>query len=249
MSEQFESRYFAGQGPLFLAARDANGEPAGLIFIGDVGEVSLTPNVENSEVRENVTGSRGIASSILVGTEYNMSITMRSIKPDHLAVALQGAVTTKAGDSVTDEEHIAYAGKFIRLLHNKVSTVVVTSDPAGTTYVVNDDYIVHADEGMIEIVSGGAIDDEDPLLIDYAYAAQHHVSADPGNIDRYIVFAGMNSADNDKQTRCEIYKAKLDPGVLGLIGSEQQEITITGRILVDMLRPAGDRFFSWKTED
>src|SRR3989304_3097624 len=247
--ELFDSRYFAGQGPLFLGTRDAAGKPAGLVFIGDVGEVSLTPNVENSDVKENATATRAIASSINTGTEYNLSITMRSIKPDHLAIALQGAVTTKAASSATDEPHIAHEDKFIRLLHTKVSAVVVTSDPTGTTFTVNTDYIVHAAEGMIEILASGTIAEDAPLLIDYAYAAQHHISANPGNTERYLVFAGKNSADNDKQPRCEIYKVRLDPGVLGLIGSEQQEVSITGRVLVDMLRTAGDRFFAWKTED
>ena len=86
-------------------------------------------------------------------------------------------------------------------------------------------------------------------LVDYSYAAQHHVAADPSNKEVYLVFAGLNRADNAKQTRCEIYKAKLDPGVLGLIQEEHAEIPITGRVLLDSLRPAGDQFFSWKLED
>lgn len=249
MPEQFESYYFAGQGPLFIGTRDANGEPAGLVFVGDLGEANLTPNVDTSEVRENVTGKRTIGSSIINGLEYSLSINMRSVKPDHLAQALQGSNTAKTGASVTDEPQKGYHDKFLRLEHVKVSSVVVTDQTGTTTYVVDDDYVLHADEGVIEILSAGAITDGEDLLIDYDYASQHHISADPSNTDYYLVFSGLNRANNDKQTRCEMYRVKLDPGVLGLIQEEQAEMTITGRLLTDMNRAAGDRLFAWKMED
>lgn len=249
MAETFETKYFSGQGPCFVAPRDANGEPAGLQFIGDISQAELSPNIESAEIVENVTGSSGIGSSFTKRTEYQFSATLRSVKHDHLALAIQGSDTAKAGTSVTDEPHVAYLGKFTRLEHNKVSAVTVTNSAGAVTYVVNDDYIVHADEGMIEWVVGGDITDEQDVLIDYTYAAQHHVKAAPANRDLYLVFAGMNRADNNKQTRCEIYKIKLDPGVLGLIQEEHAEIPITGRVQIDSLRPAGDQFYSWKIED
>lgn len=247
--EQFDSKYFSGQGPLFIGARSATGEPTGLLFVGDISEASLTPNVETAEIVENVSGSSGIGSSFTKRVEYQFSATLRSMKPAHLAEAIQGSNTTKAGASVTDEAHTAYLDKFTRLQHNKVSAVTVTGSAGTPTYVANTDYILHADEGLIEFVSGGTITDATAVLIDYTYAAQSHVKAAPGNTERYLVFAGMNRADNDKQTRCEIYKIKLDPGVLGLIQEEHAEIPITGRVLLDTLRPSGDQFYSWKIED
>jgi len=249
MPEQFDSYYFAGQGPLFIAQRDANGLPAGLMFVGDLGEANLTPNVDTSEVRENVTGQRLIGSSIRNSLEYSLSINMRSVKPEHLAQALQGSNTAKAAGSVTDETHKGYSDKFTPLKYSKVSSVVVTDSTGVTTYVADTDYVLHADEGLIEVLSAGSITDGEDLLIDYDYADQHHIAADPGNLEYYLVFAGLNRANNDKQTRCEMYRVKLDPGVLGLIQEQQAEMTITGRLLTDMTRAAGDRLFSWKLED
>ncbi|HHJ11892.1 MAG TPA: hypothetical protein ENK00_01825 [Chromatiales bacterium] len=248
MAEQFDTIYFSGQGPLFIGDRDANGNPAGLIFVGDLSEASLTPNVETAEVVENVSGQGAIGNSFTKKVEYQLSITMRSVKPEHLALALQGVNTAKAGGSVTDEPHKGYLGKMVPLVHNKVSTVVVTDSAGTTTYATPADYIVHADEGLVEIVSGGAITEGQDLLIDYAYAAQDHVKVAPANTEKYLVFSGMNRANNNKQTRCEIYKVKLDPGVLGLIQEEQAEMQITGRVLLDSLRPAGDQLYSWKIE-
>jgi hypothetical protein len=250
MPELFDSKYFRGQGKVFLGDRNATtGAPEGLMFVGDVSSADLTPQVQNEEHIESVTGSGGIGSSFTKSVEYQLSMTMHSIKPDHLAIALQGAVTVKAGASVTDEAHVVKLGKFSRLQHNKISAVTVTGAGGTPTYVADTDYKMHADEGLIEWLTGGTVTEDLAVLIDYTYAAQKHVSANPQNVEKYLVFAGKNSANNSKMTRCEIYKLKLDPSVLGMIQETHAGMQITGRILLDSLRAAGDQFFGWKIED
>lgn len=248
MSELFESRYFSGQGPLFLGSRTAAGAPAGLTFIGDVGAAELTPQVERAEVIENTSGSAGIGSSFIKKAQYSLSITLRSIKPEHLALALHGAVTAKSAASVTNEAVTGYHGKFTPLAHVKVSSVVVTNTAGTTTYTAGTDYVLHADAGMIEILSTGAITDGQSLHVDYSYAAQDHVNTAPANTDRYLMFSGLNRADSDKRVRCEIYKVRLDPGVFGLIQQESAEAQIGGIVLQDALRASGDQFFKWQVE-
>ena len=247
--ELFETKYFRGQGKLFIGARDAAGEPSGLTFVGDLSSATLTPNVGRSEIIENVTGASAVGASALKSVKFSVAIAMRSIKPEHLAIALSASNVAKAGSSVVDEAHTCYLDKFTRLEHNKISAVTITGAGGTPTYVADTDYIVHADEGMIEFISGGTITDALPVLIDYTYASQHHVKSDPGNLERYIVFAGMNTANNDKQTRCEMYKVKLDPGVFALITDDPTDATINGTLELDTLRAAGDQTFSWKLED
>lgn len=250
MPENFASRYFLGQGKVFVGGRDAAGAPDNLVFAGDISSASMTPNIDTVETKENVTGQRATAVSIQTGVEYQLSIAFRSMKPEHAAVWMQGSNTVKAGASVTDEAVTASLGGFVPLAHVKVSSVVVTGAGGTPTYVADTDYKVHADEGLLEILDGGSITDGLALLVDYTYAAQHHVSANPANADKYIVFAGINTADNNKQTRVTIYKAKLDAGSMDLIQSDNTgEVTISGRVLIDTLRSAGDQLFSWKTED
>jgi len=247
--ENYDSKYFSGQGPVYVAPRDVNGKPAGLKFIGDLDSAEITPNVEKSTTLENVTGSRGVGSSFIKRSGFNLNLVMRSIKPQHLARALHGSVTTKIAGSATDEAHTAYHDAMISLDHTKVSAVVVTGSGGTPTHVENTDYIVHADQGMIEILSTGGITDASAIEIDYSFAAQHHIKIDPNNDEVYIVFGGMNNADNDKQTRCELYKVKLDPSALSMITEDTANMPISGELLVDSLRPVGDQFYSWKTED
>lgn len=247
--ELFDSKYFRGQGALFIGGRDESGNPSGLIFVGDIGSAELSPNMERSQTIENVTGAGGVASDFLKRSDYQITLNMRSIKPDHLVQALHGSKVVKAGTSVTDEAHTAYLDKFTPLAHTKISAVTVTAAGGTPTYVADTDYVVHADKGLIEFISGGTITDATPVLIDYTYASQHHIKIAPNNNDHYLVFAGLNSADNNKQTRCEMYKVKFDPGVLSLITEDTTEMQITGTLLLDSLRAAGDQFYSWKIED
>lgn len=249
MPEQHDSRYFRGQGPLYLAQRDANGNPTGFTFIGDVSQATLQPQIERSEKLENVTGSSAVAVSTLKAVKYGISLTMDSIKASHLALALAASITTVAAASVTDEAHNGYHDKMIGLDNIKVSNVVVTNDTGATTYVVSTDYIVHPDEGMIEILSTGSITDGQALLIDYDNAAQKHVKSDPGSTEFYLRFSGINTADDDKRTTCEIYRVKLDPGALSMITEDVEGVQVNGVVELDSLRTAGDQLFSWKIED
>jgi len=248
MPEQFETKYFRGQGKLLIGDIDANGNPTGLTFVGDLESASLSPNMERSEVIENTSGSGAVGASWLNRSQYNMSLALRSVKPAHLAIALHGTNTIKAGASVTDEAQTCYLDKFTSLENNKISAVTITNVGATVTYVEGTDYIVHADEGMIEFISGGTVTDALAVLIDYAYAAQSHIKINPNNLDKYLVFAGVNTADNDKQTRCEMYKVKLDPGVLSLITPEAANIPINGTLQLAPNRAVGDQLFSWKIE-
>lgn len=245
--EQFDSRYFSGQGKVFAGDRDAAGEPVNLRFIGDMNEVNLSPNVERTNIRENVTGARGISASFINQSQFDLTIAMRSVKPAHVAFALHGTSTDVAGASATDERHDAYLGDFVALDNLGVSTVVVTQDPDGVATVLTEDtdYKVHAEHGLIEILEGGSVVDGEELGFDYDFVAQSRVDVEPHNVAKYLLFGGLNRADDDRNVRCDIWKTKIDPGVLGWISQEEQNISLSGTVLIDMLRPAGERFYRW----
>ena len=86
---------------------------------------------------------------------------------------------TFAGESgytntVTDEEVVAGAAdEWVALDYGRITpgTVVVTTDPAGTTYVENVDFVIDHAAGRIKILAAGEIDEDDALLVDYGYTA------------------------------------------------------------------------------
>jgi hypothetical protein len=247
--EQFESHYFRGQGGMFLGDLDANDNPTNLFYVGDMESGELSPQVDRGSVIENRSGQSAVAASWLNSVRYTFSAAMRSVKPAHLAQALQASVTVKAAGSVTDESHTGNHDAMIALTHTNVSNVVVTNTGGGTIYVADTDYVVHAEDGMIEVLSTGSMVDAAEALIDYDYAAQHHLKTNPTGIEKCLVFAGLNTANNNKRVRCEIYKIKLDPSVLSMITTQSATMPISGEVQIVSTRPAGDQQFSWKLQD
>jgi hypothetical protein len=75
--------------------------------------------------------------------------------------------------AVTDEvEALGAEGTWYDLANKNLTpgTVVVTSNPAGTTYVEGTDYIIDYENGKIMALAAGAIDAND-VLVDYSYNA------------------------------------------------------------------------------
>jgi hypothetical protein len=75
--------------------------------------------------------------------------------------------------TVTDEEVTADSDTYVALDYKRITpgTVVVTTDPAGTTYTEGSDYVVDYANGEIMALSGGDISDGASLLVDYSYTA------------------------------------------------------------------------------
>ncbi len=50
--------YFSGQGRVYIGARDSNGNPLGLNFVGNVPELKVSLSVETLEHQESTSGQR-----------------------------------------------------------------------------------------------------------------------------------------------------------------------------------------------
>ncbi len=244
MSEQFDSIYWRGQGPMMIAARNTDGSPMGFEFVGDVESVEGSPSISRHPIIENVSGQRTEIDSFITEQSTDLTINFKSVKPSHLARVLQADLTTKASGSVSSVDYTGYQGKFIQLAHLKVSNVVVT----GAT--LTTDYLVHAAAGLIEVVDGGGWTDATTKAISYDYAAQKELKANPQNQEVTLGFMGMNTANSDKRGRCTIYKATIDPAFLSLIQADTEgSLSVNCKMLVDDLRPTGDRLYNWDFED
>jgi len=251
MAETFNSEYWSGQGPVFLARRDTDGSDLGFEFLGDMPQVEVTNNINRTTIQENVTGGRLTAVSFSGDREYQLNMTFNSAKAEHLAKILQADLTTKAAGSVTDEAVTAYHDKFVNLAHVKVSSVVVTNHAGAVTYVADTDYVVHADEGMLEILSTGSITDAQALLVDYDYAAQKHLKHNPTNYEYILLAPALNRARDNKRGKLIAHKVSIDPGNIQLIqdGDLISQAQVSGTLLADTTRSPGDQVYSFLLED
>lgn len=80
---------------------------------------------------------------------------------------------TGAEVTVTGEKVNADKGAWVPLANARIkpSTVVVTSDPAGTTYAEGTDYVIDYVHGAIMVLAASAMADNAALLVSYQYDA------------------------------------------------------------------------------
>lgn len=175
-------KVYSGTGTLYLAPVNASGVKTGNYRqVGDAYPLSIQVTTKKTEVKSRMVERAGqtIASKVEIDSTKG-SLTLREWNAANLAWALSGTATelTAAGASVTDEaitmpkpgEYAQMGGSTPR---RNVSAVVVTSSPAGTTYVNGTDYTYDAHTGLITSVAGGALAAGTvATLVDYTYAAQ-----------------------------------------------------------------------------
>ena len=106
--------------------------------------------------------------------EFVCSTVAMEAQPAAPAAALVSArALEKSGQttrSVAAAPYIFNASNQVQLVKGNVSNVVVTSDPAGTTYVQGVDYNLDAVNGVLTLISGGAIAAGATVLVAYSYA-------------------------------------------------------------------------------
>jgi len=123
----------------------------------------------------------------------------------------------------------------INLGHMGISDVVVTSDPAGTTYVANTDYTVDTINGIITLIpttSGGQIASGATVLVAFNYA-------DPGKVtDSDIIGAVSGGAYTGLQALQTTYGTMgFFPKILIAPGYSQNADVATAQVaLANMIR-------------
>jgi hypothetical protein len=175
-------KVYSGTGTLFLAPVNSSGvKTAGFRQVGDAYPLSIQVATKKTEVKSRMVERAGqvIASKVEIDT-IKGSLTLREWNAANMAWALSGTATALTGTQATvaAEEYVMPApGEWKQLglttARRNVSSVTVTSKPAGTTYSATTDYQIDAVTGLFTsrtggLISGGAT----TVLITYTYAAQ-----------------------------------------------------------------------------
>lgn len=229
--------YFSGQGRVYLAARDASGNPLSLRWVGNVPDLKISLNVETIEHKESYSGQRLTDLQLIKSKDGEFSCTLEEISLENLELSLFGQTTSVTSGSVTDEAlATGVAAGDIRLLANQfVSAVSITdSDSPANSLTEGTHYKVHAAQGAIEFLSvAGFIQ---PFLVDYSYGAAKRTamfkSAQP---EVWLRFDGINTADGNKPVIVDLYRVAINPTRdLSLVSDELQQFELTGKVLADV---------------
>ncbi len=156
--------------------RKVNGVKQGWELVPGLAKCEIAPESEVIELLSKDKGKYGqVIASVGLPSKTNLKISLSEITGKALGFALMGTVSdlNVGGGSVTDEDITSKLGRFVELANKNItaSSVVVTSNPAGTTYVEGTDYNVNYALGMIEFLSSGNIPDATSVLVDYSHGA------------------------------------------------------------------------------
>jgi hypothetical protein len=95
--------YFSGQGRVFIGARDTNGNPQGLIFVGNVPDLKVSLSVETLEHQESQSGQRLTDLQLIKTKKGEFACTLEELIQTNLELSLYGSTTAVTTGTVTDE--------------------------------------------------------------------------------------------------------------------------------------------------
>lgn len=210
-------KVFSGTGTVYVAPVNSSGvKTDNYKQVGDAYPLSIQVATKKTEVKSRMVERAGqvIASKVEIDT-ISGTLTLREWNADNLAWALSGAAAQQSvsASSVTDEEvTMPVPGEYAELAYRDVSSVVVTSSPAGTTYEEGTDYEYDAKLGLITSVAGGALAAGTvDTLIDYSYAAKADYQVKVGSSVQIRVAILAHIYD---EYRDDHYELEIDSAVL-----------------------------------
>lgn len=232
--------YFSGQGIVYAATRNTNGtvDADGYRDLGNVPALSLTLETDVLEHRESRSGNRLSDLRIVRERTATITMTLESFKKENLMMLLYGTSQTVAGAVVNNEAFPTVAvGDVVALNHTNIDegaafTVAAT---AGTP-TLGTHYSVDKKGGMVTILSLAGL--TQPLNATYTHLNKDVVPMfETGQVERFLRFSGLNTANSNKGAVVELYRVVFDPVTnFDLITDELAQYELTGSVLYDDTR-------------
>ncbi|MFZ6712974.1 hypothetical protein [Undibacterium sp. TC9W] len=236
----YQPEYYYGQGKVFLAKRDAAGNPLVLRWLGDVDDLKVSLKTTPIKRKEAWSGEKTTSMSLIVDKDASVDMTLMDFSNENLNLALYGKSITSASGSVTGERLPTglLVGDRVRLENPLVSSVVIT-DSATTPATVNPSkYEIDPKYGALTVKDATGL--TQPLVAAYSHGAIDTVAmfaVIPDNV--FLRYEGINLAQGGAPVIVELYCVKTEPlKELSLITDKQGDMKISAEVLGDTTKPA-----------
>lgn len=172
MDEQHDiTNLMLGAGVLFLDLLE-DGVHTGEVDLGDVSELTTTPEVENREHYSSRTADRRLLRDVPIRTKLGLSATGHEFNRFNAALITAGKsdTLTQASATVTAEPLTAKVkkGRWFPTAKREISSVVVRQ--GATVLSPVNDYEVDTVSGRIRFLPGGAAVEDAAAEVDYSAA-------------------------------------------------------------------------------
>lgn len=244
------TNYHIGRGPLYIADRDASGNPGAL---EDVGEVMISIEI-SKEYKDNFTTRYEVNhkdAHVPVSQEVKGTLTLKERTAKTLQHILHGTKTAEAGGALTNQAFPAgvAAGEEYPLpgFAGKVSALTIkdSAGGGGATLTLGTHYTVDLTYGRVKFLDVTGF--TQPLKANFTNAAAVRNSILTKRVvNKYLRFEGINVGNNDGPTRflAELYNCTLHPAQKDDLKSEDYATyEISFECLVDPNKSAADTEF------
>ncbi len=239
--------YISGQGKVYKALKDADGNPLAFEFMGNIPTFELAISVDKIEHKESTSGNRLVDLILITGKKVDLTMNVQEFSPENFATMVQGAVATQGAGSVTGEEinggEAIVAGETYALMGKNVSSLVLT-DSAGTPATLTNvtHYIANLPYGLVQIVNAGSF--VAPIKAAYTKATSQKSVGLLTEAEQtvWLRLLGINTAQKQasgayKRFVLDLFNVQFDPSAgFGLIQDTIADNEVKASVLVDPFR-------------
>lgn len=227
--------YFSGQGKLKVAPIVAGVVAAGYRWVGNVPDFKPAFAASKTDHKESWSGQRLTDKTLTTELNSTFSATLEDWSPANLALATRGSVQKTASGTVTGESSPAtmVVGETWLLANGNITSLTITDSAASPATVDPSKYTADLAYGTIEVLNLTGV--TLPLKASYTKGVVEIVPFFTEPIKEVaVLFEGINTADENKKVRAELYRVALDPTKeLGLITEAFGQFVIEGTAMID----------------
>jgi hypothetical protein len=215
--------------------------------MGEVPDFSVNISKETLAFYSSRSGIKTKSLEVLRELASSFQFSCAEFAKETLALAVLGTITAanQTGSSVTDESIKAFQDRWVELAKRKVSSVVVTGTGGSPVYVLNTDYKLETEEGLIMALSTGSIANEATILVDYSYASltQNIIKAmQDHKIQGALKFVG--DPDQGPDIVIDLWKSNLMPaGEIGMISDDWATFQLQAEVQKDETNHPTEPYF------
>ena len=225
--------YFSLRGKVYIGDRDTNGNPDGLIHIGNVPDCTLSLATETLEHKESMSGQDLTDLSITTSKSGELSLTTEELLKEVFGYILNGTVTDVGAGTVSTDEALCTAPKVGRIYltaKQNISSVVV-EDHLGAV-VSNTKYTVNGKHGSIEFTDVTGL--TGAVTVTYSYGAHRSVTMFTADVNnKWFRLEGINKVTNERVV-VDLYKIAINPtDGMAFISDELGNAPIKAKVLAD----------------
>jgi hypothetical protein len=244
---------YIGAGELWLDRFDANQNPTKAFrHLGDADSLEINTQSKLLEKKSSMDGNRATYAQVVVGTDAEITIKLAELDVDNYALAVLGAktATPQASTSTVTARDICGTALVLDFWFDLgvINPTVTDVKQGSTTLVAGVDYLVDYLAGLIKFPSTGAASAATAAAWDGSIPAIANLSSVYGlqtpMIFGHLIYRSAPNQVSGIKTRIDVWNASLQPsGQLQLIAETWGEVTLKGKVQLDLTKPFGQQYF------